>query len=120
MARKVLRTVHETARDLFEIGAIDKITMREYDLLCLQPAPPIGAREIRELRVANRVSQAVFARFLGVGTSTVQQWEQGVKQPSSPALRLLELVRRKGLLALVESDDRQDHQQDEGSVALAR
>jgi putative transcriptional regulator len=102
MAKKVLRTVHETARDLFEIGAIGKVTMREYDLLCLPPVHPLDADEIRQVRKANQVSQAVFARFLGVGTSTVQQWEQGAKRPSSPALRLLELVRRKGLPALVE------------------
>lgn len=97
MASKVLRTVHKTARDLFESGAIDKLTMREYDLLCLPPPSRLGAEEIRRIREANRVSQAVFARFLGVGTSTVQQWEQGPKRPSGTALRLLELVERKGL-----------------------
>ena len=38
IASKVLRTVHETAADLLEIGAIDKTTMREFDLLRLSPA----------------------------------------------------------------------------------
>jgi putative transcriptional regulator len=99
----MLRTVHETARDLFESGAIDKVTMREYDLLCLPPVRRLEADEIRRIREANRVSQAVFARFLGVGTSTVQQWEQGLKRPPGTALRLLELVERNGLSGLVES-----------------
>jgi DNA-binding transcriptional regulator YiaG len=27
----ILEAVHETARGLYEVGAIDKVTMREYD-----------------------------------------------------------------------------------------
>lgn len=52
------------------------------------------------LRKANRVSQAVFAAILGIGKTTVQQWEQGQKKPSGPAQRLLNLIDRKGLAAL--------------------
>lgn len=100
VASKVLRTVHETAVDLFEIGAFDKATMREFDLLCLSPARERTPKDIRELRLRNRVSQPVFAAFLGVGKTAVQQWEQGHKRPSGPALRLLEVVERHGLRAL--------------------
>ena len=59
-----------------------------------------GTDDIRRIRTANRVSQAVFAAFLGIGKTTVQQWEQGQKKPSGPALRLLDLIDRKGLAAL--------------------
>jgi len=38
--------------------------------------------------------------MLGVGKSTVQQWEQVQKKPSGPAQRLLDLIDRKGLAAL--------------------
>lgn len=97
---KVLRNVHETATGLFGIGVIDKATMREFDLLCLAPARERTPEDIRDLRLRNRVSQPVFAAFLGVGKTAVQQWEQGHKRPSGPALRLLEVVERHGLRAL--------------------
>jgi putative transcriptional regulator len=100
VASKVLRTVHETATDLFEAGVIDKATMREFDLLCLAPARERTPEAIRELRLRNRVSQPVFAAFLGVGKTAVQQWERGDKRPSGPALRLIEVVERHGLRAL--------------------
>jgi DNA-binding transcriptional regulator YiaG len=38
------------------------------------------------------MSQAVFARLLGVDKSAVAQWERGVKRPSGSAARLLELL----------------------------
>ncbi|MBA4417678.1 MAG: hypothetical protein C0392_07180 [Syntrophus sp. (in: bacteria)] len=52
------------------------------------------------MRTANHVSQAVFAAILGIGKTTVQQWEQGQKKPSGLAQRLLDLIDRKGLEAL--------------------
>jgi predicted negative regulator of RcsB-dependent stress response len=43
----------------------------------------------------------LFGRiYLGIGKTTVQQWEQGQKKPSGPAQRLLDLIDRKGLSAL--------------------
>ena len=38
-----------------------------------------------------RVSQAVFARLLNVSAKTVQSWEQGARQPSESARRLLQV-----------------------------
>ncbi|MFH0727141.1 MAG: helix-turn-helix domain-containing protein [Pseudomonadota bacterium] len=57
-------------------------------------------RKIRRIRTANHVSQAVVAALLGIGKTTVQQWDQGQKKPSGPAQRLLDLIDRKGLAAL--------------------
>jgi putative transcriptional regulator len=31
----ILEAVHETAKDLHEAGAVDQVTMREFDRLCL-------------------------------------------------------------------------------------
>ena len=76
---------------------MDEITMREIDALCLPPKRPILPEDIRRIRTANHVSQAVFAAMLGTGKTTVQQWEKGSKKPSGPAQRLLDLIDRKGL-----------------------
>ncbi len=40
------------------------------------------------------MSQAEFARATGVSVRTLQEWEQGRKQPSGAAQSLLKLVSR--------------------------
>ena len=74
--------------------------MRHFDVLCLPPVRQFKAVDIRRIRKQANVSQAVFAAVLNVGKATVAAWEQGGKQPSGPALKLLDLVERKGLSAL--------------------
>ncbi|HSD68987.1 MAG TPA: DNA-binding transcriptional regulator [Woeseiaceae bacterium] len=100
MARKILHTVHETAKGLHEAGVMDTRTMREFDLLCLQPVKTLNAAQIRRLRTRNRVSQAVFAAYLNTSLSTVQKWERGQKKPNGPSLKLLNLVEQRGLEVL--------------------
>ena len=43
----------------------------------------------------------MFAAYLNTSPSTEQQWEQGQKKPNGPSLKLLNLVDKKGLEALV-------------------
>ncbi len=97
---EILDIANEMARDLFKAGAMDEITMRKVDALCLPKKRVFKPDDIRRIRTANHVSQAAFAAFLGIGKTTVQQWEQGQKKPSGPAQRLLDLIDRKGLEAL--------------------
>lgn len=85
---------------LHESGAIDKQTMRQFDSACLEPAVPLSPDEIREIRQRERVSQPVFARYLNVSKNLVSDWERGAKRPGGPALRLLTVVRKKGLRAI--------------------
>lgn len=100
VARKLLDTVHQTARGLRETGLVDTRTMREFDALCLDRVKPMSPVQIRRLRRRNRVSQAVFAAYLNTSLSTVQKWERGQKKPNGPSLKLLNLVERKGLEVL--------------------
>jgi len=97
----ILDVVHETARDLHTAGFIDKRRMREYDALCLAPVPAYSSRRIRALRARHKLSQAVLASVLNTSLSTVRQWESGEKHPSGPSLKLLNLLDRKGLEALI-------------------
>jgi len=98
---RILAEVHQAARDLHEAGGIDALTMRRFDALCLPPVRRYTPADIRRIRKRANVSQAVFAAVLNVGKATVAAWEQGGKEPSGPALKLLDLVERKGLSALV-------------------
>ena len=98
---RILSAVHETALDLHAAGFIDKRRMRMYEALCLDPLPEYSSGRIRELRDRHRVSQAVFAAILNTSLSTVRQWEIGEKRPSGPSVKLLNLLDRKGLQALL-------------------
>lgn len=89
--------IHELAEDLHRHGALDKQTMREFDDSCLRQVEGLSPQEIRAIREQEHVSQPVFARYLNVPKNLVSDWEQGVKKPGGPAIRLLTLIRDKGL-----------------------
>ena len=97
---EALAAVHEMIEGLHEAGAVDKQTMREFDETCLAPAPQLEPAEIRAIRESEHVSQPVFARYLNVSKNLVSDWERGAKRPGGPALRLLSIVKRKGLAGL--------------------
>jgi len=97
----ILEAVHETARDLHRLGFIDKRKMRKFDALCLEPLPTYDSARIRALRTQFNLSQAVLAGVLNTSVSTVRKWEQGDKRPSGPSLKLLDLMQRKGLEAVL-------------------
>lgn len=92
--------IHETANDLYEAGVIDKQTMRQFDESCLTPIHEFTAEEIRALREREELSQKVFALYLNVTKESVSQWERGQKKPAGSTLKLLSLVKRKGISAI--------------------
>ena|SRR3989339_713265 len=98
--QEIREVAHDMAKGLYKVGAIDATTMREYDALCLKPVKELSPRQIKQLRFPEKVSQAVFAKFLNTSTSTVRQWEQGDKHPRGTSLKLLNLVADKGLQLL--------------------
>jgi putative transcriptional regulator len=94
---RILREVHESAKELHAGGYMDDLTMREFDALCLPEIPAFTAKDVTRIRKNAHASQGVFAKYLNVGKATVAAWEQGTKKPSGTSSKLLELVARKGL-----------------------
>src|SRR5712671_5261535 len=92
--------IHETAAGLHRIGLMDTTTMREFDASCLTPVAPLSPRQIAAIRKRAGVSQGVFAHYLNVKPKLVSEWERGEKQPSGPSLKLLSIVKTKGLKAI--------------------
>jgi putative transcriptional regulator len=91
---------------LHRLGALSddeyaKITLREVSLDKIERAGPPSPREIVAIREAARMSQAVFARLLDVSTGTLSKWERGELKPRGPASRLLHVVKRKGIEAIL-------------------
>jgi putative transcriptional regulator len=103
LTKELLETAHDMhASGLMTKEAHEKITMRH---IMDAAAPTVPAAltgpEIRALRERARLSQAVFARYLHLTTGYVSQLERGAKRPTGPALVLLDLIRRKGIGAIL-------------------
>jgi putative transcriptional regulator len=97
----LMASLHKTMEDCHVAGAISKTTMREFDTLCLTPLIEVAPEAIRALRDSEEISQTVLARHLNVTPGLVSQWERGEKKPSGPSLKLLSLIKHKGLDAII-------------------
>ena len=97
---EIAAAVHEDMRDMFKLGVINKQTMRTFDELCLVPVQPMTAEEIRTLREREGLSQPVLAWYLNVSKNLISDWERGVRKPGGAALKLLNLVKSKGVQAI--------------------
>ncbi len=103
---RLREAILDTAGDLHRLGIMDdamheKITLRHIGGKAAVTAAPITGPEIRELREQAHLSQAVFARYLNITVGYVSQLERGAKRPNGPALVLLDLIRRKGIDAIL-------------------
>jgi putative transcriptional regulator len=65
-----------------------RVTYYTFDLA----TPGYGPADVRRVRALLMMSQANFATFMGVDASTVQSWEQGIRNPSGTARRLMQEV----------------------------
>jgi putative transcriptional regulator len=95
-----LAVLHRTAQALHCVGQFDKETMREVDAARLTPVEDLSAHDIQTIREQAGVSQAMFARYRSVKPKLVSEWERGEKKPSGPSLKLLSIVKARGLSAI--------------------
>jgi len=98
---KIIESLRVDLTALYQAGAIDKVTMREFDAICPPPVRKFTAEDIKRLREALKFSQPVFALHLHTTASTIRKWEQGESHPSGPALKLLNVIADKGLQAII-------------------
>ena len=94
---KIQETISEMAKDLHEVGAINKTTLRKFDMKSLSPVPDYTAKQISLIRHKLGLSQAVFAAYLNVSDRAVKKWEQGESKPRGATLKLLYIVDKKGI-----------------------
>ena len=105
---RLTKELLETARDMHKSGlmtkaARDKITMRHLGVSDIPASvtATISGKDIRAMREQANLSQAVFARFLNVTPGYVSQLERGDKRPLGSTLVLLNVIRRKGIDAIL-------------------
>lgn len=93
-------SIHEIASGLYNLGVIDKETMRDFDTSCLTIVKDWTAQDIIELRKREEVSQDVFAHYLNMSKASISKWERGLKKPSGAAAKLLSLIEKNGINAI--------------------
>lgn len=99
----ILSEMMEMAQALQGQALISKQDMARMNLICQHP-PEYTSENVTLIRVEKaKVSQAVFASMLNVSVSAVQKWESpnSGKHPSGAAAKLLQLIDKKGLEAIV-------------------
>ena len=84
--RDIGMEILEGIRDIKAYKAGQK-TLRVHTL-----RPPASPRAIR---TKLKLSQSAFAGLMGVSLRTVQDWEQGRRKPSGPAIALLRIAEQK-------------------------
>lgn len=101
MRESVAESIMSTMRDFKKIGLVDDITMRNIENLCLPEVPEYTPEKIVLIRKKCKLSQAALASVFNISPSTVKKWEQGVKRPAGASKKLLDIMERKGLEALM-------------------
>ena len=98
---RIVEEMQETFASLKKSGVINKRQIAEFKALKNLEIKELQPKAIKSLRVRENLSQAVLAVVLNTSTSTVQKWETGEKKPSGPSLKLLSILKNKGLEALI-------------------
>jgi putative transcriptional regulator len=103
---RLTKELLETADEMREVGLLnraahEKITMRHLGTASNPKLAPITGEQVREMRERAKVSQAVFAHYLNVSVAYISQLERGAKRPKGAALTLLNVIKRKGLEAIL-------------------
>ncbi|MGP1614025.1 MAG: helix-turn-helix domain-containing protein [Pollutimonas bauzanensis] len=101
MTSKIIESLRSDLAALHDIGAVGKVTMRNFDAISPPPLREFSAADIKRLREKLKFSQPVFAHHLHTTASTVRKWEQGDTHPAGPALKLLNVIADKGLEAII-------------------
>lgn len=80
---------HEILDGIREIKAYKagRVSLRTWELK--EPSSP------QDIRRKLNLSQSAFAGLMGVSLRTVQDWEQGRRQPSGPAKSLLRIAEQR-------------------------
>jgi putative transcriptional regulator len=103
---RIAEAMLETAEGMHRIGVMDdatyrKITVRHLGERAHALAEPITPKQIRAIRQKANLSQAAMASMMNLTVGYLSQLERGVKQPKGPSLALLNVLRRKGIEAIL-------------------
>jgi putative transcriptional regulator len=100
---ELLQTLHEMKRGEWARktefitqpdGSVRRVITRRNGTIEKDEIIPAEKALVAAARAATGLSQAAFAKLLGVSVRTLQEWEQGRKMPSGAAATLLKVASR--------------------------
>ena len=97
---EVSERIHSIAIALHQVGVIDDIKLKHYEQHCVEPVETLNNEQIRAIREKEALTQAAFAIHLNVSKNHISAWERGIKKPSGAALKLLNIIKHKGIEAI--------------------
>ena len=101
MRNSIIESITNTVQDLNNSGLVSDITMRNIENLCIPEIKEYSPQKIVSIRKSLSLSQAALASIFNISPSTVQKWEQGNKKPTGASKKLLDIIERKGITALI-------------------
>ncbi len=101
MRKSIAESITSTVKNLNKSGLVEDITMKNIENLCLPEINDYSPAKIISIRKRFQLSQTALASIFNISPSTVQKWEQGNKKPAGASKKLLDLLERKGLDALI-------------------
>lgn len=82
------------------LGFISDERRRSCEIVCMPAPAPLEPAELRAIRERDQLELDVFADLINTTSRQLRRWEQGLGRPHGPALRLLHLVRDRGVHAI--------------------
>jgi putative transcriptional regulator len=93
-------TINDIAQGLYKADIIDKKTLKNLTGDDLPTLNEYSGEEIQQLRQRQKLSQAVFAKYLNVSPAMIRSLEHGQRHAQGAILKLLNIVDRCGISAL--------------------
>ena len=94
-------TINDIAHGLHRSNIIDKKTLRDLTNDDIPVLVEYTGEDIHELRTRQKLSQSVFAKYLNVSPAMIRSLEQGQRHAHGAILKLLNIVERHGIGALI-------------------
>ncbi len=98
---KIQNTINDIAHGLHGANIIDIKTLRDLTDEDLPIVVEYTGEDIQKIRMEQRVSQSVFAKYLNVSPAMIKSLEQGQRHAHGAILKLLNIVERHGIEALI-------------------
>jgi putative transcriptional regulator len=95
--KSLLEVLHSSVKSMHDLNIVDGKTMRSFDIACLPTIAELTPNEIKAIRLENKISQSVFAKLMNASSSTIKKWETGEKEPKGISLKLLNMVKHRGV-----------------------
>jgi putative transcriptional regulator len=104
------KVIEETVEGLYRLGLVSKTDYEKFKILCQSSdnlpntfkfTEELTPEEIKRIRINARLSPIDFAVYLNTTLSTIERWERGSLKPTDVELKLLNLIRIKGLKAII-------------------